>query len=70
MSDQGSEMRFDLIMGSLSMTNLTHDELHKVSTGYLGMSFEDAQKFCKRCSRLGKSSAKKGSIKAYRRQDL
>jgi len=66
MTDQNNDMRFDLIIGSLSMSNLTYNELHD-ALKLTSMDWErDIRPFCKRCARLHKASANKGSIRAYR----
>lgn len=68
MSNKNIDPRFDLIIGSLSMSNLSYNELHEVLRDYCSLDWEtEVRPFCKRCDRNGKASAKKGSIKAFKR---
>jgi len=67
MTDKNTDMRFDLIINSLSMANLSYNELHDALKNLTSMDWEtEIRPFCKRCDRLQKASAKKGSIRAYR----
>jgi len=67
MTDKNTNARFDLIIGSLSMSNLTANELHDVLKNLTSMDWEtEIRPFCKRCDRLQKASARKGAIRAYK----